>query len=451
MFLESYLEAVSQAAPPNLSCLQRALPDAWIREALAAQGTATVRRRRLPVEQVVWLVIAMGLYRNLSIHECVKQLDLVVSGATSPARSTVSDARARLKSDALLRLFEVTANVWAFESARIHAWRGLSVFGIDGSSLRIADTPENRAQFPGHPSRNETQGSYPLVRMVTLIALRSHLVLAASFGPTQGSETHELHHGMKLRHVIPDDSLTIVDRAYFAAPFLLPLAQAGRQRHWLTRCRKDTKVTVREHLAPGDELVELAVSSEARKRNPDLPKTWIARRIGYQRKGFAPSYLLTSMVNVTMYPAREIVELYHERWELELAYRELKSTVLERQEALRSKSPELVMQELWGLLLAYNLVRREIDQAARVHKIKPTRISFVYALRQIRYTWHICSFDFPGTIPKRLAELRASLKDFLLPMQSRPSYPRAVKIKMSNYPRKKPGVELQKRATKAMK
>ena len=119
MLLESSLEAVaSLASPPSLSSLQMALPDAWIREALEAEGVATVRRRRMPAEQVVWLVVAMGLYRNLSITECVKHLDLSLPGVGPIARSSVSESRGRVKSEALLRLFGMTADRWALASAK---------------------------------------------------------------------------------------------------------------------------------------------------------------------------------------------------------------------------------------------------------------------------------------------------------------------------------------------
>ena len=286
-------------------------------------------------------------------------------------------------------------------------------------------------------------GSYPLVRFVALMVLRSHLLVGASFGPTQGAETHEVFHGGKLRDMIPSDSLTVVDKGYFSAEFLLGF---GKDRHWLTRCRKDAKVTVVKRLGRDDELVSMNVSSSARRRDPTLPKQWLGRRIRYQRKGFQPSYLLTSLQDYSVYPAREIVELYHERWQIELAYRDIKSTMLERQECIRSKTPEAVMQELWGILLAYNLVRLEIERAAGRHSVRPAMLSFIYTLRQLRSCWHLLSFDFPGTIPKRLVEARDAIADMLLATQERESYPRAVKIKMSNYPRKKPLIERAKRA-----
>jgi hypothetical protein len=166
---------------------------------------------------------------------------------------------------------------------------------------------------------------------------------------------------------------------------------------------------------------------------------WPMRAIRYKRRGFRPQTLLTSMLDPERYPAEEIVALYHERWELELGFNEVKTEMLEREEAIRSKSPERVCQELWGLLLAYNLVRREMEKVADQAKVPPSRISFIASLRMIRLTLLGLVFASPGVIPKRLKALREDLAHYILPERRRARrYPRAVKIKMSNYPRKRP-------------
>ena len=111
------------------------------------------------------------------------------------------------------------------------------------------------------------------------------------------------------------------------------------------------------------------VSSHARKQDPTLPKLWTARAIRYHRKGYRPQVLLTSLLDPEIYPASEIVGLYHERWELELGYDEIKTEMLDREETLRSRSPAVVRQEIWGVLIAYNLVRLEMeaDRNERTH------------------------------------------------------------------------------------
>ena len=149
--------------------------------------------------------------------------------------------------------------------------------------------------------------------------------------------------------------------------------------------------------------------------------------------------MLTSLDDESRFPADEIGVLYHERWELELGFGELKTDMLERLETIRSKSPSGVAQEMWGLLLAYNLVRLEIERVAAELKVSPLRISFVAALREVAEQWHFATIVSPGTIPTRLSTVTDRLRQFLLPpRRTERVFPRAVKIKMSNYARKLP-------------
>ena len=130
--------------------------------------------------------------------------------------------------------------------------------------------------------------------------------------------------------------------------------------------------------------------------------------------------------------------LYHERWEIELGYDELKTEMLDREEALRSKSPVAVAQELWGVLLAYNLVRLEMERVAEEAGVEPTRISFVAAYHLVCDEWMWCAVASPGAIPRHLRNLRAKLARLVLPTRRQRTYPRAVKVKMSSYLVKRP-------------
>jgi hypothetical protein len=440
----AFAATATYAKPEQFETFRRHLDAAWIEEALTATGTATVRRRRLPVEDVVWVVLGMALFRDRPIEDVVSKLDLALpGGGRTVARSSISQARARLGSEPMKWLFERSASAWAHASADAHRWRGLALYGIDGSSLRVPDTPENRAHFGGQSGRKGSESGYPMARIVALMVLRSHLLAGVWLGPYGG--TSELDPAKQLRMSIPDNSLTIVDRGFLAASMLLGLATGGQNRHWLTRAKSNSKWRVIQHLGPGDDLVEMDVSREARRREPSLPRTWTMRAIRYHRSGFRPQTLLTSLLDAEAYPAREIIALYHERWELELGYDELKTELLEREEAIRSRTRKGVEQELWGIVLAYNLVRLEMERVAKTAKVEPTRISFVESLRLIRDEWLWLSVTSPGAIPKRLASLRANMKRYILPPR-RPKrvYPRAVKIKMSNYDRKRPAVECAK-------
>jgi hypothetical protein len=132
----------------------------------------------------------------------------------------------------------------------------------------------------------------------------------------------------------------------------------------------------------------------------------------------------------------EVAALYHERWELEVCFDEVKTHALEREETLRSRAPARVAQEVWGLAVAYNLVRVEMERAAQRAHVIPTRISFRHALLVIRNFWLTAWLASPGMLPRRLRTFQADLALVILPPRRARRYPRAVKIKMSNYPRK---------------
>jgi hypothetical protein len=355
----------------------------------------------------------------------------------------LSQARQRLGAEPLEWLFLRSAEEWAARSADRDRWRGLALYGVDGSTLRVADSPENRAHFGSHRSgrhhggRDERISGYPLMRVVVLMALRSHLLAAATFGPYA---TNERVYARSLLASVPDRSLLLVDRLYLQADILLPLTAGGSQRHWMTRAKSTSKYRVVKRLGAGDDLVEFDVTREARKKDPSLPKTFLARAIRFQRKGYQPTTLLTSLLDAKEYPAAELRALYHERWELELGFGEIKTDMLERLETIRSKSPLAVAQEMWGLLTAYNLVRLEMERIAIELDVPPTRISFVAALRYFVEQWLWASTTAtPGAIPQRLSTMRDRVRMFLLPeRRSERVFPRAVKIKMSNYPRKLP-------------
>jgi hypothetical protein len=435
MSFAAALTATARTIPlPSLAHLQRDLDPDWITTALTATGTASLRRRRLPAEQALWLVLGMALLRDRSIVEVAATLDLARPGprGVTAAPSAVSQARTRLGAEPLAWLFAATATHWTTaEAARDH-WRGLALYGLDGTTLRVPDSATNRAHFGG-PASGRGASGYPQVRLVALLVLRSHLLRAVAFGP---SATDERVYAQTLWPQVPDHSLTVVDRNFLGAPHLLTLTRHGQERHWLVRARARLRLHRLQRLGRGDALVELRVSPQARHAEPTLPPRWRLRAIHYQRPGHAPQVLLTSLLDPARYPAAELVALYHERWEQELGYDELKTELLEREEALRSQRPATIAQELWGVLLVYNLVRLAMARAAQAAGVAPTRLSFIAALHLVRDEWLWDAHAAPGAIPRHLHRLRENLAHFLLPPR-RPHrrYARAVKLKMSGYPR----------------
>jgi hypothetical protein len=440
------LEFTSDFTPAAFPRLIEHFDPAWVDESLLATGTATIRRRRLPAEQTVWLILGMAVMRDLPITEVARHLQVALpaaDGSRTVASSALTQARIRLGPDPMEWLFLRSSEEWARRSADKDRWRGLALYGIDGSTLRVADSVENRDHFGGHASgrheggRDDRQSGYPLMRLVVLMALRSHLLAAATFGPYG---VDERVYATSLWDSLPDHSLVLVDRHHLQASALVPLMSTGVERHWMTRAKASTKFSSIRRLGSGDELVEFKISSEARRKHPSLPTHFDARAIRYQRKGYPPQILLTSLVDEKRYPANEVRALYHERWELELGFGEIKTDMLERLETIRSKSPNAVAQEMWGLLVAYNLIRLEMERIAVELGVPPIRISFVAALREFAREWHLAATtQAPAKIPQRLSTMTDTLRQFLLPPR-RPErvFPRAVKIKMSNYDRKLP-------------
>jgi hypothetical protein len=429
-------ETAAHPHPETLETFRRHLDPAWIEQALELTGTVTLRKRRLPAEQVVWLVLGMALMRDRPIQEVVRKLELALPNEadTPVACSAIAQARQRVGEEPLRWLFEHTGSRWAHRSARQHAWRDLALYGVDGTCMRVADSEVNRAHFGGTEGPRGDSG-YPLVRIVTLMALRSHLLAAADIGPYREGE-HAL--ASALWDSIAPNSLTIMDRGFFSAAVLLGITRRGENRQWLLRIKSSTKMRVLKSYGPRDKLVELTVSKGARRKDPSLPKVFVARAISHRRPDSdGEQWLLTSLIDPAIYPASEIVDLYHERWELELGYDEIKTHMLEREESVRSRTVSGVMQELWGILLAFNLVRLEMTHIAEQARVSPSRISFLMALRWIRDEWLWCAVASPGSVPAKLQRMREKVAQFVLPpRRSERRYPRVVKIKMSKFKRK---------------
>lgn len=438
MLQEALVDVATFALPENIDALRAHLDPRWIEEALCYAGTASIRRRRLPAEQVVWLVIGMALYRNEPIENIVERLDLALPDkrGTLLAKSTIAQARQRLKDLALEYLFTVTAAEWSARSADQDRWRGFALYGWDGTTLRVPDSPENREEFGGQQSHRGESG-YPQVRVVAAMALRSHVLSDFRFADYHTGET-TLARG--LWDSMPENSLAIFDRNFLIKGQLVRFETKGN-RHWVTRAKSNTRYAVVKHLGTNDELVELEINE------PGLPSTWQIRAIHYQRRGYPRATLLTSLTDAASYPAAELVALYHERWELEIAYDEIKTHLLQRHEAIRSRTPDGVRQELWGIALVYNLIRLEMERAAAELGVPPTRISFTAAAMHIvsELSWLRAQRLALGTIPSRLERIRQRIKRLVLPeRRTERIYPRAVKRKMSNYPRKRPRKAVRK-------
>ncbi|NPC49173.1 IS4 family transposase [Corallococcus sp. AB032C] len=187
MGLAQAVQGAVLVAPEQFDRFRQHIDPVWVEEAVVATGLASLRRRRLPADQVVWLVVGMALMRNESIARVASFLNVALPAGAGPkpvAPSVLTQARQRLGDEPMEYLFHTTASHWAHRSAKAHPWRKLAVYALDGTTVRVPDSPDNWEQFGGNPGNGIRAGSaYPIVRAVALMAARSHLVAAVRFGP----------------------------------------------------------------------------------------------------------------------------------------------------------------------------------------------------------------------------------------------------------------------------
>jgi len=217
----SIQEILGTDIPAGFKRLGSALDAKWIDDALQKTGTATVRRRRLLAENIVWLAIGMALFRGSSIQEVVSHLGLVLPSQKSKgltagscvAPSAIPQRRYTVGAAPLEIIFKRSSETWSTAAADENRWRGLALYGVDGTTFRVPDTDENREVF-GLPPSSRGQSGYPQVRLVAFMALRSHMISAVAFGPYSGKKTGEHSLAQELWPQLPDDSLVIMDKGF---------------------------------------------------------------------------------------------------------------------------------------------------------------------------------------------------------------------------------------------
>lgn len=409
------------------------IPVEWIESALELTQQASIRRRRLPADMVLWLVIGMAFFRNEPIDEVARRLNICAEGLANEellAKSGISKARERLGEQPMAWLFQQCAAHWGVERYPDDSWHGLQVFAVDGALLRTQDNESLRAHFGSGNTTSDRQTPFPMLRLVAVMNARSHVILDAVISPYRSGEIRLAEHFYQR---IPSHSVTLLDKGFWGADLLLSLHNSGKEKHWLIPARQNAVAEVVEEYGPGDRLVVMTVSPQARKKNPALPAQWTARAVTYLC-GNKEKTVFTSLP-ITQFSAQQIAGLYHERWEIELGFRDIKSTFQYNAMTLRSKKVALVYQELWGVLLGYNLIRREASQAAVAHKQVPADVSFKFAYQYIAAQLIVMAGALsPGNTPRRLAELRGNIAALFIQKRPRPSRPRAVKISKTRYP-----------------
>jgi hypothetical protein len=294
-------------------------------------------------------------------------------------KSGISQARTRLGWKVLRQLYEEVVKPLAVEATRGAWYRGWRLVSLDGSTLAVADEPANRQEF-GRPVNQQGEGAYPQIRFVALVENGTHVLFGAQMGGYHRGE-NTLAEGV-VGHLQPG-MLCLGDRGFFSYEQWKRASAGGADLLW--RLKKDLRLAREQVLPDGSYLSHIHPPGGAR---PAGGAEISVRVIEYQLEGVEgaeSSYrLLTTILDPAAAPAEELAALYHERWEIEGVFAELKTHLRGAQIVLRSKTPDLVRQEFYGLLLAHFAVRGLMHEAALQAGEDPDRLSFLHAVRVIR-------------------------------------------------------------------
>lgn len=421
----------------SIEALSGQLDPRWIPEILQETGAGSKRVRKLPADFVVWLTISMGLFRRLSIPNLWHRLQegfrgkLRLKRKDPPTSSALTQARDRLGLEPVRTLFERFARWLRDAFAPQHLWKGLTVVAIDGTTAKVPDSKANRRYF-GAPRSHRGRSGYPFLRMVTLVAVHTHLILAAAVA---GWNVGENPLALTLLPSIEAGWLILMDRGFVHYWLLWNILE--RKSHFLLRGRRGLKIKKRGKLGPGDWRAEAILSPSLRSRHPELPERLTVRVIHYRIPGFRACYLITSLLDPEIYSSEELIRLYHDRWEQELAYDELKTHMASTPVTFRSETPSRVLQEAYGLLIGYNLVRGLMARAAQQSGRPALRLSFVDSLERIERAVLVMALAPTHHLPGLYQDLLEALAQCTLPARRPRRFPRAVKVKMSSWPLKR--------------
>jgi hypothetical protein len=294
-------------------------------------------------------------------------------------KSGISQARSRLGEAPLRRLYEVLAQPIATRATRGAWYRGRRLVSLDGSCLDVADTEANRAAFGG-PGASRGASAFPQLRFVALVENGTHVLFGARLGRYAEGETTL---AQAVLTALRPGMLCLADRRFFGHALWQAAASTGADLLW--RGKHNLRLPREAGLADGSYLTTVYPSDKDRRHRAGGIRV---RVVEYRLAGIAdaaPLYrLLTTLLDPVQAPAAELAALYHERWEVEVALAELKTQLRGAQLVLRSKTPELVRQEVWGLLLAHFAVRGLMHEAALKADEDPDRLSFSHAVRGVR-------------------------------------------------------------------
>jgi Insertion element 4 transposase N-terminal/Transposase DDE domain len=370
----------------SLGVITKTFPLSSIGPVLSSTGKSSIRQRDLPAQVVVYYVIALALYMQSSYREVLRCLLEAVQWLRDPSlgvrvagKSGISQARTRLGWEPLRQLHDELVKPVAVRSTRGAWYRSWRLISLDGSTLDVADEKANEDAFT-RPAASRGSSAYPQIRFVSLVENGTHVL----FGSQMDSyRTGEITLAKAVLPRMRSGMLCLADRNFFG--FELWQLARGTGADLLWRMKKNMRMACEKRLPDGSYLSHVYPSERdwRHKTNGQL-----LRVIDYRLEGIEnsePIYrLATTILDAAKAPAGELAALYHERWEIETAFDELKTHLRGARIVLRSKTPDLVRQEFYGLLMAHFAIRGLMHEAALQADEDPDRLSLLHAVRVIR-------------------------------------------------------------------
>lgn len=359
--------------------LSRAIPLTAVEQALTSAGKREHRKRALPSALVVQVVIALGLLVDTASRQVLAYL--LPRGASLPTKKSISRARYRIGPRPLMALFSALARPVATPDTVPSAFhRGLHLFSLDATKMDVPDTPENERVF-GRPKASRGRSAFPQVKVVAWMESGTRLVTDLRVRPCR---RHEHAAGLQLvdRQAGPGQ-LILGDIGYFSYAMMAKIRSRGAE--FVLRAKSNAILAPLEIFPDGTYRAKVYPSWSARRRDRDGIEV---RVIDYRVGDSGIIRLVTSLIDWKLDPAETLAALYHERWEIELVYDEVKTHQQGRpnghETAIRARLPRGVVQEIYGLALAHRVVRTLMTAAAVREQIDPDRLSFKNALVIIR-------------------------------------------------------------------
>jgi len=370
----------------SLGVVTKFFPVGKVHEILNETNRASIRERDLPAHVVVYYVIALALYMRSSYREVLRCLLEGVQWLLDPSvnvkvagKSGISQARSRLGAEPLKKLYEAVVVPIAKRETKGAWYRQWRIVSLDGSTLDTADTADNEEAF-GRPGASRGSSAFPKIRFVALLENGTHVLWAAR---VDRYSVDELTLAEDVVPALRKDMLCLADRFFPSYKLWQAAAKTGAELLW--RTRRNSILKPDRQLPDGSYLSRIYSSTSDRRKDRNAI---VARVIDYHVDNVAdadPIYrLITTILDHTHAPAEELAALYHQRWEIETALDELKTHLRGAQIVLRSKTPELVKQEFYGLLMAHFAVRSLMHEAALQAEEDPDRLSFLHAVRVVQ-------------------------------------------------------------------